>query len=37
MPTARGKRVGTVVPLFMIGFVIWGWSGWSSDILEGDF
>ena len=27
----------TVVPLLMIGFVIWGWSGWSSDILEGDF
>ena len=23
-----GYGAETVVPLFMIGFVIWGWSGW---------
>ena len=32
-----GYGAETVVPLFMIGFVIWGWSGLASDILEGDF
>ena len=32
-----GHGAETVVPLFMIGSVIWGWSGLASDILEGDF
>ena len=32
-----GYGAETVVPLFVIGFVIWGWSGLTSDILEGDF
>ena len=32
-----GYGAETVVPLFVIGFVIWGWSGLASDILEGDF
>ena len=32
-----GYGAETVVPLFVIGFVVWGWSGLASDILEGDF
>lgn len=32
-----GYGAETVVPLFMIGFVIWSWSGLASGILEGDF
>ena len=32
-----GYGAETVVPLFMICFIVWSWSGLASDILEGDF